>query len=216
MTRILLVRHGDTAYNIGSVFRGTLDVPLNDTGREQARLTGLELSGTEINHIASSPLSRALDTARAIAEHQHTASKPVIEPAFTDLNFGDWQGHPKDEIAASYPELFEQWMREPHKVRFPGGETLADASARASRALNRLIREFPGKTVAIVSHRVIIKLLILHMLGLPESDFWRIHVDTCGITTFDYAHNTHQFILIRHNHNAHLCALHGKVASQDF
>jgi broad specificity phosphatase PhoE len=215
-SRIILVRHGETQYNAESIFRGTLDVPLNETGLEQTRLTGLELSHTRISRIVSSPLARALATARAIAAQQTDANDPVIDPAFTDLNFGEWQGRSKDEVAKDYPEIYECWKTEPHLAQLPGGETLEQASKRCSAGLDRLCREMPGKTFVIVTHRVIIKLLILHMLGLPLSDFWRIHIDTCGITTFDYLHDSRQFVLIQHNHNAHLYSLRSKMSTQDF
>lgn len=216
MTRIHLVRHGDTAYNREAVFRGTLDVPLDDTGREQARLTGLELAGERIGRIVSSPLSRALDTARAIAAHQPAASELEIDPAFNDLDFGQWQGMAKDDVAAQFPELFDLWLNEPNRCGFPGGETLEAASARAAGGLRRIIDESAVQTIAVASHRVIIKLLILHALGLPLAAFWRVHVDTCGITTFAHDPAADTFILLRHNHTAHLAPLREKMTSHDF
>lgn len=215
-TCILLVRHGDTEYNAKSIFRGTLDVPLSAIGLEEARLTGQELSTTKLAGIVSSPLARALETAREIAVCQSERMEPVIDVAFTDLNFGEWQGRSRDEVAAAYPELFNQWMHEPHRVQLPNGETLSDASRRVKQGLKHLLQEYHGKTFCVISHRVIIKLLILRMLGLPVSDFWRIHIDTCGITEFDYSSDAEQFILIRHNHTAHLLPLRDRIRTQDF
>ena len=213
MTRIILIRHGDTIYNKETVFRGTLDVPLNEVGKEQARLTGLEISDTKISYLASSPLSRALDTASAVAEHQDV--EPVIDESFMDLNFGSWQGRSKDEVQEAEPELFEQWMRDPASVRFPGGETLKDVSARASKAVENMRNDFEGETIAVATHRVVVKLLVLQMLGLPESEFWRIMVDTCSVTTFDH-HKDLGYILKRHNHTAHLAPLKKRMTSKDF
>ena len=215
-TRILLVRHGETEYNAKSIFRGTIDVPLSAIGLEQARLTGLELSSTKLTSVVSSPLARALATAREIAASQSERMEPVIDAAFTDLNFGEWQGRPRDDVAAAYPELLDRWMREPHRVQLPNGEALSGALARAAQGLEHLLQRYRRKTFCVVSHRVIIKLLILRMLGLPVSDFWRIHIDTCGITEFNFRSDTEQFILVRHNHTAHLLPLRDKVTTQDF
>jgi broad specificity phosphatase PhoE len=212
--RILLIRHGDTEYNAKAIFRGTLDVPLSDTGIEQARLTGAELARTKISLILSSPLSRALDTARAIAEKQ--VSFPVLkaDDSFTDINFGDWQGRSREEVAAAYPDLFTIWLNEPHLARFPGGESVHEAFLRASSGLMRYVADAAGDVIAIVSHRVVIKLLVLFALGLPESEFWRVHVDTCGIGAIDYDRG--KFVLVRHNSISHLAILLGEMSSHDF
>jgi len=216
LTRVVLVRHGETEYNARSIFRGTLDIPLSAIGLEEARLTAQELASTKLTGIVSSPLARALETAREIAVRQSEHMEPVIDVAFTDLNFGEWQGHSRDEVAVAYPELFDRWMHEPHRVQLPNGETLSDASRRVRQGLKHFLQEYHGKTFCVISHRVIIKLLILRMLGLPVSDFWRIHIDTCGITEFNFRRYTEQFILIRHNHTAHLLPLRDKVTTQDF
>jgi broad specificity phosphatase PhoE len=88
-TRLLLVRHGETEYNARSIFRRTLDIPLSAIGLEEARLTGQGLSTTKLAGIVSSPLARALETARQIAVCQSERIEPVIDAAFTDLNFGE-------------------------------------------------------------------------------------------------------------------------------
>jgi probable phosphoglycerate mutase len=214
--RIFLVRHGDTEYNAKAIFRGTLDVPLSDTGLEQARLTGTELSHTKISLTLSSPLSRALDTAKMIAEKQ--ASSPVlrIDEDLTDIHFGDWQGRSREEVAATYPDLFSIWMNEPHHARFPRGESIHDAFLRASSGLKRYVADDANEIIAVVSHRVIIKLLVLFALGMSESEFWRIHVDTCGISVIDYDHIRDEFVLVRHNSISHLSSLFGKISSHDF
>lgn len=213
MTRILIIRHGDTIYNKETIFRGTLDVPLSDVGREQARLTGLELSGERLARVVSSPLSRALDTARAVAAPH--GLEPETDTAFIDLDFGEWQGRSRDEVAAAEPSLFSNWLRDPGSVRFPGGETLEVVRAAACARLDALVRESGGETFALATHRVVVKLLVLHALGMPVSGFWRIAADTCGITTFTFDPEI-GYILKHHNHTAHLAPLKGKMTTKDF
>jgi len=214
--RIFFIRHGDTTYNAQSIFRGTTDIPLSDTGIEQARLTGSEMGRVKLSLILSSPLSRALDTAALIEEKQHSHHLIDIEPAFMDLNYGDWQGHSKDCIAEAYPDLFYILLNTPQLVQFPGGESLSDATSRAVSRLKRLVEENNWKSVAIVTHRVIIKLLMLYVLDMPVSGFWRIHIDTCGISEVEYDYSNKRFILVRHNSVSHLSPLIGRITSHDF
>lgn len=214
--RIFLIRHGDTEYNAKAIFRGAMDIPLSGIGIEQARLTGSELEATRISLILSSPLSRALDTAKMIAEKQSPHPALRTDVSFTDTHFGDWQGRSQDEVATDYPDLFSQWLNEPHRVCFPGGECLHDAFLRASSRLMSLVSDQSDDITAIVTHRVIIKLLVLFILGLPESEFWRIHIDTCGISAIDYDPTRNRFILVRHNCVSHLSSLFKKMTSRDF
>ena len=93
MTRIILVRHGETDWNKEQIFRGRIDVPLNSTGLKQAKATGEALKDWKIDAVYSSPLSRALDTAKAIAELHPSISFKEAE-GFTDIDFGKWQGMP--------------------------------------------------------------------------------------------------------------------------
>ncbi|HOO57363.1 MAG TPA: histidine phosphatase family protein [bacterium] len=213
MTRIFLVRHGKTVFNKETTFRGVLDVPLNDVGKEQAALTGRAMSGIPMDVIKTGPLSRAFDTAAEIALHQE--AKPVPEEAFNDLDFGRWQGLTLSEVEETEPELLHRWQSEPQSVRLPGGESIEDVSARSVAALDKLVEENEGKNILIVSHRVVIKLLSLHMLGMPVSGFWKIWIDTCGITEF-HSDPRFGYILVRLNNTAHLGRLEPNSREKDF
>ncbi len=124
MTQIILVRHGQTPWNKDKIFRGSKDIPLNDQGREEARLAGEWLKGEKIDLAYTSPLSRSRDTAQAIAQHHGVEVKDL--PGLSDLCYGDWEGLPLTEVKVKYADLYHQWESAPHMVRFPGGETLAE------------------------------------------------------------------------------------------
>ena len=95
MTEIILVRYGQTDWNLAEVFRGSIDIPLNNTGRKQAELLSENLSGVKIDAINPSPLKRALATAEAInANHK---LKIGISPGLIDLNYGEWEGIPNHD-----------------------------------------------------------------------------------------------------------------------
>ena len=113
----------------GQDLSGVRDIPLNDQGREEARLAGEWLKGETIHAAYSSPLSRARDTAHAIARHHHLTVADL--PGLTDLCYGDWEGLPLTEVKVTYAELYRQWETAPATVRFPGGETLDEVKARA-------------------------------------------------------------------------------------
>lgn len=178
-TTIILVRHGETDWNKELIFRGHIDVPLNKTGLMQARKTAAALQEAPLKAVYSSPLSRAYVTASTIAEARGlTAMK---EEAFNDPSFGLWEGRPVAEVAREYPEEFRKWMEAPHLWKAPGGETLAAVRGHSWSRLLELTREFEGETLAVVSHRVVLKLLILSALGLDESKFWMIAQSPCAI-----------------------------------
>ena len=119
MTQIILVRHGQTPWNQDKIFRGSRDIPLNDQGREEARLAGEWLKGETIHAAYCSPLSRARDTGEAIARHH--GLQVVDLPGLTDLCYGDWEGLPLTEVKVKYADLYRQWETAPAHRPFPRG-----------------------------------------------------------------------------------------------
>ncbi len=183
MFRIILVRHGETPWNKERIFRGRMDIPLNDTGREEARLAGEWLKNEVIDAAFSSPLSRAVETAEQIARH-HGLTVQTLE-GLTDLDYGDWQGVPLEEVKQRYPALYRQWESMPDTVRFPNGETLEEVRVRALAAVDEVLDRHPQGNILLVAHRVVNKVLIAAFIGLNNSDFWRIGQDTAAINRFE-------------------------------
>jgi broad specificity phosphatase PhoE len=179
MTRIYLVRHGTTEWNKEEIFRGRVDCKLNETGLAEARALEEYFRDAVINSVYSSPLSRAMDTAQAVAASRGLSVIP--EAAFIDIDYGEWQGLPLKEVEDRYRELYRLWLERPQEVTFPGGENLARVRARAWEGLGRVVNENPGKTVLVVSHRVVTKVLVCATLGLDDSHFWQIKQDTAAV-----------------------------------
>ena len=200
MTEIILVRHGQTPWNKDKIFRGTFDIPHDETGREEARLAGDWLKGETIHAAYCSPLSRARDTAEAIAQHHGLMVTDL--PGIIDLNYGDWQGMPLAEVKVKSADLYRQWETAPHTVRFPGGETLEEVSKRAWAAVGEAVQRHPNQTVLLAAHRVVNKVLIARFIGLDNSHFWRIGQDTTAINRFRLVGDTWHFMLI--NDTCHL------------
>ena len=210
MTEILLARHGETEWNVGEIFRGRIDIELNETGLKQAELAAEYLGEVKIEAVYSSPLKRALRTAQMIANYHQLDVE--ITPGLTDLNYGKWQGLPHPEIKDKYKELYSEWVSHPDKVKMPAGESLDNVRERALGVVDEVIARYEG-TVIMVSHRVVNKVLICALLGLDNSHFWNIRQDTCGITTFSYGNK--RFILTRHNDTSFLKPI-PKAALSDF
>ena len=199
MTEIILARHGETEWNVAEVFRGRIDIELNETGVRQAELLAEYLKGVNIDAVYSSPLRRALNTAEMIAGYHKLEVE--ITPGLIDCNFGQWQGLHLQEVKDRYKELYAQWIKNPHLIQMPDGETLSGVRERALAVVNGVVAKHKG-TVVLVSHRVVNKVLICALLGLDNSHFWNIRQDTCSLTTF--THENEQFILTRHNDTSYL------------
>jgi len=208
MTQIILVRHGETEWNVKEVFRGRIDIELNETGMKQAKLLAEYLSSIKIDAIYSSALKRALTTAEKIASYHKL--DVVTTPGLMDLDFGEWQGLPRQEVQDSYKELYAQWLNHPERVKMPAGESLDDVRTRAVGMVDKVITKYEG-SVVLVSHRVVNKVLICALLGLDNSHFWNIEQGTCGMTIFTYENE--RFILTRHNDTSYLKPLSGAVFS---
>ncbi len=210
MTKIILVRHGETQWNVEEIFRGRIDIELNETGLKQAELLAKYLGAIKIDAIYSSPLRRALKTAEIIASYHKLAVE--IAPGLIDFDYGEWQGLPHQEVKDKYKGLYAEWINRPDQVKMPAGESLGEVRERAMAVVDRIIAKYKG-SVVLVSHRVVNKVLICVLLGLDNSHFWNIRQDTCGITTFTYENE--RLILIKHNDTSYLRPI-SKAPLSDF
>jgi len=154
MTRIILVRHGQTEWNVGSGtgawFRGRVDLPLDDAGLAQAQAVAQRLADCPIVAIYSSPLRRAVETARPTAQQLGLVVQPL--PGIIDINYGDWQGLPHDEVAQAHPDLYRLWLEKPHRVRFPNGESLRQVRLRGMAALREVAARHDGQVILLEVH----------------------------------------------------------------
>lgn len=212
MTEIYLIRHGQTAWNREEIFRGRTDVPLDETGRKQAELAGFYFKEVKIDAIYSSPLSRAWQTAEKIAELHGLQVQPL--QGIIDMSFGEWEGHPHQEVKRMDPETYRLWREEPHLAKLPGGETLDDVRERAMGALEEVVRVHPEGTIVLVSHRVVNKVLLCGILGLDNSHFWQIIQDTTAINLIRYHKGRYYLVLM--NETCHLKPLKNEVTKVDF
>jgi broad specificity phosphatase PhoE len=201
MTCIILVRHGQTEWNRVERFRGHADVPLNEIGLAQVEATGQRIfEGWQPTAIYSSPLSRAVKTAEAIAKQFNLHVQ--THPGLTDIDYGEWQGLTPDEARECWPEAVDAWYNEPESARIPGGESLASLRDRGMRVVNELAARHNGQTIVLVGHTVINRIILLGVLGLGNERFWHIRQDTCAINVFEA--DKKDFVLVSMNDTCHL------------
>ncbi len=187
MTTLYLIRHGQTDWNTKKIFRGRADVPLNDHGRREAEALSAHLKDIRADACYASPLSRARETAEAVARPH---SLDVTDDAgVIDVDYGEWQGLSDAKVKKKYAETYRGWHERPHRTRFPDGESLTMVRRRALASVLRINDAHPDGTIFLVAHRVVTKVLMCAALGLGNSAFWRIRQDNCAFNIIEYSHD---------------------------
>ncbi|MEI6447681.1 MAG: histidine phosphatase family protein [Actinomycetes bacterium] len=144
---LLLARHGQTDDNCPPLrFQGSRDTPLNECGRKQARELAETLADEGLDRIVSSPLSRARETAEAVADA--TGLEVALDARFAEGDRGAWEGLLMEEVERLHPERYAAWRRAEPDFSFAGGESLLEHQARVAEALGEL-RPLPGKTLVV-------------------------------------------------------------------
>jgi broad specificity phosphatase PhoE len=168
---LVLVRHGETEYNRADVFRGRIDLPLNERGRMQARAAAEHLSATPFQAFCSSPLLRSMETAGEIAAPHQGEVTPL--DSFIDVDYGHWSGKSIEEVRSSWPKEFALWASDPERAVFPGGESMQEVRERLEKGLETLARDHDGG-VLLVGHKLINRVILCIVLGLPTSGIWKV------------------------------------------
>jgi broad specificity phosphatase PhoE len=171
-TRLYLIRHGETDWNRRGIHQGTTDVPLNDDGRAQAAALAEALRGVAFDAAYTSPLSRAVDTARIVLGP--SAVPLVTLPGLRELSYGLWQGRGAESARRCDPGLAWRWRERPWEARFPGGESLDEVSERGAAAVDRIAGAHGGGEILVSGHGHLNRVLLIHLLGLPRDHFWSI------------------------------------------
>lgn len=170
MTTLILVRHGETDWNVEGRYQGQADPPLNDTGLRQARQTALELQNLGLYALYTSDLRRAQQTAQVIAETSGLTMR--LEPRLREVNLGEWEGMLYTEIKACYPELLRHWEEEPLKTTPTGGESIWALRHRVLDAVAEIVDRHTGQQVCIVTHKTPIAIIKCHYLDIPLEHIW--------------------------------------------
>lgn len=168
-TRILLIRHGATVLSAEDRFAGATDVELSDEGRHQARCLAERLAGESLTAVYASPLRRTVETATIVA----TACRrpPITEDGLREIDHGRWEGLTRKEVEARFPEEYSAWEEDPFTFAPAGGEAGLSVMARALPVLRQIVLRHPGETVAVVSHKATIRLVLSSLLGIEARGY---------------------------------------------
>ncbi|GAB2698128.1 histidine phosphatase family protein [Thalassiella azotivora] len=162
--RVVLWRHGRTASNAGGRWQGQLDVPVDDVGRDQAARAAGVLAGLPPTRVVSSDLSRAADTAQALADA--TGLQVELDKALREVHAGRWEGLTRAEIDERWPGDLDAWLAG-QDVPLGGGERRSEVAARAAEAIERYATSTPEGVLVVASHGGALRDATARLLGLP-------------------------------------------------
>jgi len=200
LLRLLLVRHGETAWNATGRFQGQMDIDLNDAGQRQAFAVAERLASEEIHAIYASDLRRACDTAAALAARHPMAVQ--VDPRLREIDFGAWQGLTYAQMQEQDPEGLAAWNADRENRCPPGGESLSQVANRLSLLLDEIRLQYADHTVVLVSHGGTVRLVLCLLLGHPLSAYWQFEVDNTAIAEIELQDRGP--VLIRWNDTHHL------------
>jgi len=184
VVRIIFVRHAESLWNPIGRYQGRLDPELSERGHNQAKLIANALKKYNPTTLYSSPLKRTYQTAEYISKELNL---PIIKNEdIIEVDHGDWSGLLVEEVKEKYPEMFRQWLFEPHLVKFPNGESLEDVFDRVKNFLKYALEKHENDTIVVVSHTVPIRASLTAGLNLDMDKFWIFGCDNSSYSILDY------------------------------
>jgi probable phosphoglycerate mutase len=184
MTKILLTRHGHVEGIRPARFRGRAELALTDRGLAQADALAKRIAdGWKPAAVYTSPLQRCVVTGGKIAAACGIKAEP--RKGLGDIDYGSWQMRTHEEVQAETPETYHQWRSAPQFTRFPGGESLQDVVARTTDVLREMLERYPTDTVVLVGHDSTNRVLLMQLLDMPLSAYWRLVQDPCTLNEIE-------------------------------
>lgn len=184
MSKLIIVRHGRTAWHAEGRYAGTEDVPLDDIGKAQAEQVARHLAEVELDHVYSSPLSRCSYVADVVARVK--GMDVTIDERLREIDMGRWDGQLIKDIIANDGELLKKWTMDPGTVTMPGGESLGVVQERSMEWLADAVATHPDGTILASSHGGPIRAMLAAVIGLPLKYAFRLSVDLASISIVNY------------------------------
>jgi broad specificity phosphatase PhoE len=178
MLTVFLLRHGETAWNKLGRVMGRSQVPLGADGIQQIQKIAPLIATLELDGIYSSPLRRAVQTARLVADG---TSLPIRKSeGLNEIAFGEWTGRHFEDMIDD--ELYRRFIKSPAKTLLPGGETITDVQRRGLNVINEAAQHVPGGRFLMVSHGDVIRAILCHYMKLPLHEYRRLRVDNGSLS----------------------------------
>ena len=178
MLTVFLLRHGETAWNKLGRVMGRTQVPLGADGIQQIQKIAPLVATLELDGIYTSPLRRAVQTAKLVAEGTNL---PISKSeGLNEIAFGDWTGRHFDDLIDQ--ELYRRFIKSPAKTLLPGGETISDVQRRGLKVINEAAQKLPGGRFLFVSHGDVIRAILSHYMKVPLNEYRRLRVDNGSLS----------------------------------
>ncbi len=203
MSTILIARHGETLLKSSLRYWGHTDVELSELGIKQAKRLRDLLATEKIDAIYCSDLRRASTTAEIVASKN--GAEVIVSPELREVCFGEIEGLTFEEVRQRYPEVVKSWMEGGIDLQYPGGESLAEVSERASDFASRLRTLPSGQTILIVAHSGFLRLLICHLLGIGPQHWYQFNLDFASLSIIET--HSRRAILRSLNNTSHIGGL---------
>ncbi|HCI29769.1 MAG: histidine phosphatase family protein [Fervidobacterium sp.] len=201
MARIYLVRHGSTEWNEKRLWQGVVDTELSERGTDEIRKLGVFFRGKNIDMILSSPMKRALQSARIIAsEIGYDHNKIVIDDRLKECEIRLWNGKTNEEIDRLYATQFQSWFTNLHSD-IEGVEPLGNVQKRMYDFLESMIVHFTNKNVIIVSHAIAIRMLISKILNTTPPNHVNFSLDNGSVSSLIYSGDKVRVSLLNYTHD---------------
>jgi probable phosphoglycerate mutase len=168
-TRVLLIRHGATVLSAEDRFAGSMDVELSDEGRQQARLLGDRLADRPLDAVYASPMRRTRETAQLVSGARNLEA--TVDAGLREIDHGRWEGLTRKEVEARFADEYGSWEADPFTFAPEGGESGLSVMARALPVVRSIVVRHPDQTVAIVSHKATIRLVLSSVLGIDARGY---------------------------------------------
>lgn len=203
MTRLILLRHGESEANEKHIFAGWTDIPLTARGHEQAEVAAAYLTEHyPINRVYTSDLKRAAQTA------EHTAAKlgiiPIPDKSLREIYGGLWEKCYFDDIAEKYPDDFLIWRHDIGNARCTGGESFSEVQARTLAAIRRIAQDNPGQTVLVATHATVVRSLVCALRGITADDAHTLPWAVNASATFVEFEDRKDPVVTEYGHSAYL------------
>jgi probable phosphoglycerate mutase len=182
-TRILLTRHGESTFNAQSRVQGRSDeAALTERGRRMAAATGHVLQGVAVDHIYTSPLRRAQETAQLL----DVAGVPITPtPYLLEIDLPAWEGLTHEAVRTQFPDDYQRWRSAPEQFVMGGRYPLLELFAQAAQFWQEVLPRHPGQTLMVVGHATINRMLLVQLLGFKLADYFRLQQSNCGLTVLN-------------------------------
>ena len=184
MSKVIIIRHGETEWHAENRYAGTTDIPLNQRGKTEALQVTERLKNEPLDCVYTSPLQRCFYMADLIAKSHEL--QPVVSNDIIEIDIGRWDGLTYKEILDTEGEMLKGWIKDPLNTTIPGGEPLVDVQGRAMRCVDEIHRGYPEGTAVIVSHGGPLRAIVATVLGMDLSMCFRLTIDLASVSVITY------------------------------